>query len=241
MGRYSKQLGMFDGHICVEDKSYTIVRYKGFFIGGNDVKGHYFHFDSYRTEVKPGLWLPSGIYAEETNFAYNKVAFIPLDRVSFRAQTLFWGYGPVSVDADRPIQSVVSQPSGSQQRNLSNNLSPASAAGGEWSEGEVEYALSSRLEQLGLLAAPSELDRMLDVIMQNVETANHVHFQPEAHCRELLTSRLEFFTLGHTIVISRGLIDVASDKAILAAIIALGLARIELTTPEYLHAYRGKS
>src|SRR4029077_1267448 len=177
---------------------------------------------------------------EETNFSYNKVASIALDRVSFRAQTLFWGYGPVLVDADPPSQSVVNQPSRSQQHNLSNNLSPASTAGGGGSEGEVEHALSSRLEQVGLLAAPSELDRMLDVIVQNVETANHVHFQPEAHCRELLTSRLEFFTLGHTIVISRGLIDVASDKAILAAIIALGLARIELTTPEYLHAYRGK-
>jgi hypothetical protein len=240
VGRYSKQLGMFDGQIWVEDKSHTIVRYKGFFIGGNDAKGHYFHFDSYRTEVKPGLWLPSGIYAEETNFAYNKIASIPLDRVSFRAQTLFWGYGPVLVDAVLPSQSVVNQPSRSRQHNLSNNLAPTSTAGQEWSEGEVEHTLSSRLEQVGLLAAPSELDRVLDVIMQNVETANHVHFQPEAHCRELLTSRLEFFTLGHTIVISRGLFDVASDKAILAAIIALGLARIELTTPEYLHAYRGK-
>src|SRR5450755_2252758 len=56
--------GRFLGRIWVEDQDYNIVRFNGAYSGG----GHsswYFHFDSWRTNVQPGLWLPSFVYSEE--------------------------------------------------------------------------------------------------------------------------------------------------------------------------------
>src|SRR5262249_52452268 len=50
-------------------------------------------------------------------------------------------------------------------------------------------------------------------------------------CRVLLTSPLESFTVGHTIVLSRGLIDVLPDEASLAMMIAHELSHIVLAHP----------
>jgi peptidase M48-like protein len=47
-------------------------------------------------------------------------------------------------------------------------------------------------------------------------------------CRILLTTPLESFSVGHTIVLSRGLIDVLPDEATLAAILAHELSHIVL-------------
>jgi len=47
-------------------------------------------------------------------------------------------------------------------------------------------------------------------------------------CRVLLTSPLESFTIGHTIVISRGLLDVLPDEASLAMMMAHELSHIVL-------------
>src|SRR5262249_27653534 len=52
--------------------------------------------------------------------------------------------------------------------------------------------------------------------------------QPEVRARVLLTSPLESFTIGHTIVLSRGLIDVLPDEASLAMIIAHELGHMAL-------------
>jgi hypothetical protein len=50
----------------------------------------------------------------------------------------------------------------------------------------------------------------------------------EAKCRVLLTTPLETFSIGQTIVISRGLIDVLPDEASLAMALAPELAHIAL-------------
>jgi hypothetical protein len=47
-------------------------------------------------------------------------------------------------------------------------------------------------------------------------------------CRVLLTTPFESFTVGHTIIVSRGLIDVLPDEASLAMILAHELAHIVL-------------
>jgi len=57
---------------------------------------------------------------------------------------------------------------------------------------------------------------------------NNLDIQPEVHCRVLLTTPLESFTVGHTIVMSRGMIDVLPDEASLAMILAHELAHIAL-------------
>ena len=50
----------------------------------------------------------------------------------------------------------------------------------------------------------------------------------EAHCRVMLTTPIETFSIGHTIVISRGLIDVLPDEASLAMVLADELSHIAL-------------
>src|SRR5207244_11265663 len=57
---------------------------------------------------------------------------------------------------------------------------------------------------------------------------NDLDIQPEVRCRVLMTSTLESFTLGHSIVLSRGLIDVLPAEASLAAILAPELGHIVL-------------
>jgi hypothetical protein len=72
------------------------------------------------------------------------------------------------------------------------------------------------------------VDKVLDTVINNLEITNNLEIQPEVHCRVLLISPLESFTVGHTIVLSRGLIDTLPDEASLAAILARELAHIAL-------------
>jgi hypothetical protein len=64
--------------------------------------------------------------------------------------------------------------------------------------------------------------------VNNLEVTNNLDLQPEIRCRVLLTSTLESFTIGHTIVFSRGLIDVLPDEASLATMIAQEMAHVVL-------------
>src|SRR6202171_6109415 len=61
--------GRFLGRIWVEDQDYHIVRFNGAY-GGNGHASWYFHFDSWRTNLQPGLWLPSFVYSEEKDLDY---------------------------------------------------------------------------------------------------------------------------------------------------------------------------
>jgi len=72
------------------------------------------------------------------------------------------------------------------------------------------------------------VDRVLETVVNNLEVTNNLDIQPEVRCRVLLTSTLESFTIGHTIVLSRGLVDVLPDEASLAAILAHELSHIVL-------------
>jgi hypothetical protein len=65
-------------------------------------------------------------------------------------------------------------------------------------------------------------------VVNNLEITNNLNIQPEVRCRVMLTTPLESFSIGHTIVLSRGLIDVLPDEATLAAVLAHELAHIAL-------------
>jgi peptidase M48-like protein len=65
-------------------------------------------------------------------------------------------------------------------------------------------------------------------VINNLEVTNSLDIQPEVRCRVLLMSTLESFTIGHTIVLSRGLIDVLPDEGSLAAILAHELGHVVL-------------
>jgi hypothetical protein len=93
-------------------------------------------------------------------------------------------------------------------------------------ERQAEENLLSRLESGGFLAPPGPVDKVLDTVVNNLISSAQLNV--EVHCRVLLTTPIETFTIGRTIVISRGLIDVLPDEASLAVMLAGELAHIAL-------------
>ena len=69
---------------------------------------------------------------------------------------------------------------------------------------------------------------MLQTVVNNLSITNNLEIIPDVRCRVLLTTPLESFTIGHTIVVSRGLIDVLPDEAALAMVLSHELAHIAL-------------
>ena len=63
-----KGIGRFYGRIWVEDGGGNVVRFNGTYTGptSEDASKYYFHFDSWRMNVQPGIWLPVAVYVEET-------------------------------------------------------------------------------------------------------------------------------------------------------------------------------
>ena len=70
------------------------------------------------------------------------------------------------------------------------------------------------------------MDKVLNTVVNNLVVTNNLNV--EVQCRVLLTTPLETFTIGHTIVISRGLVDVLPDEASLAMVLSDELAHIAL-------------
>jgi hypothetical protein len=64
--------------------------------------------------------------------------------------------------------------------------------------------------------------------VNNLEVTNNIDLPRPVRTRVLLTAPLETFSVGNTIVISRGLIDVLPDEASLAAVLSHELAHIVL-------------
>ena len=83
-----KGMGRFYGRIWVEDQDGNVVRFNGTYTGptSEDVSKYYFHFDSWRMNVQPGIWLPVAVYVEETQRTESEKS------VGLKAQTHFWGY-----------------------------------------------------------------------------------------------------------------------------------------------------
>lgn len=223
------EVGTFKGRIWVEDHDYTIVRYNGFFLKGGDILGHYFHFDSWRVNTGPGLWLPALVYSEETNYGYDRLyKLVTLRHARFKAQTRFWGYNLKPPSLEQELSQITFDPATpvKDESDASRDLSPIEALHA-W-ERQSEDNIADQLEKVGLLAPAGPLDEVLKTVVNNLEVTNKLDVQPEVRCRVLLTSRLELFTAGHTIIISRGLIDVLPNEGTLASVLAVALARIAL-------------
>ncbi|MBZ5699758.1 MAG: hypothetical protein LAN18_14560 [Acidobacteriia bacterium] len=61
--------GRFAGRIWVEDQDFHIIRFNGAYSGSSRTN-YYFHFDSWRVNSGPNLWLPAFIYSEESDLNY---------------------------------------------------------------------------------------------------------------------------------------------------------------------------
>ncbi len=85
-----------------------------------------------------------------------------------------------------------------------------------------------RLERIGLIAPKGEVDKVLETVVNNLEVTNNIDIEPDVRCRVMTTTTLESYTVGHTIVLSRGLIDVLPDEPSLATIVAHELSHAVL-------------
>ncbi len=212
--------GRFLGRIWVEDQDYHIVRFNGGY-GGAGKTTYYFHFDSWRTNLQPGVWLPSFVYSEEKELHYAMTK-----KLDFRAQTRLWGYNIGKASQEQELSKILVETPVTDDTKTANDLTPVQAQR-SWDR-EAENNVSDRLQRLGLMAPTGEVDKALEIIVNNLEVTNNLDIQPEIQCRVMMTTTLESYTLGHTIVLSRGLIDVVPDEASLAMIIAHEMGHVVL-------------
>jgi len=219
-----KDKGRFVGRMWVEDQDFHIVRFNGAY-GGSSLVSNYFNFDSWRTNVGKNLWLPSFVYSEEGSIHDKRT--INIGYKAFRAQTRLWGYDLGHARQEQELNKVLVEAAGVRdQAEAANDYSPLQAER-SWDH-QAEDNVTDRLERMGLLAPYGEVDKVLETVVNNLEVTNNLDIQPDVRCRVLMTSTLESFTVGHTIVLSRGLIDVLPDEASLGAILAHELGHVVL-------------
>jgi hypothetical protein len=217
--------GRFEGRIWVEDEGYNIVRFNGTYTWHRHLQPNskYFHFDSWRLNLRPGLWLPAYVYSEETA---DRVGAMQV--AHFKAQTRLWGYDlPRSTGNDAFTEIVVDSPQTIRDQSDANQDASPVQSERMW-EREAEDNAIERLQKAGLMASEGEVDKVLQTVVNNLIFTNNLNIQPEVRTRVLLTTPLESFTIGHTIVLSRGLLDVLPDEASLAMILSHELAHIAL-------------
>jgi hypothetical protein len=217
--------GQFLGRIWVEDHDNSIVRFNGIYLQASTIKravpGRYFHFDSWRVNVAPGEWAPADVYAEEQGTVSKKGPEIP----RFKAQTRFWDYAASPSDRRDELTGIlIDSETGVRDNTSSNDVSPLESQRA-W-ERQAEENVLSRLQKAGLLAPPGPVDEVLDTVVNNLIVSAKLNV--EGRCRVLLTTPIETFTVGNTIVISRGLIDVLPDEVSLALVLATQLSHIAL-------------
>src|SRR5262249_60582736 len=85
-----------------------------------------------------------------------------------------------------------------------------------------------RLTRAGLMAPTGRVDQILETVLNNLQVTNGINLELPVKARVLLTSPLESFTVGHTLVLSRGLIDVLPDEASLAMVLGHELSHVAL-------------
>jgi hypothetical protein len=219
--------GRFVGRIWVEDQEYFVTRVNGTYNKKNEGE-LYFHFDSWRVNPAPGLWVPAITYIEDAVALDETDASGSDAPVRFKAHTRIWSYESPTNNRLEELTSILVEAGRNVQDNAeSKDLSPIDGQR-RW-EREAENNVLDRLERIGLIAPAGEVDRILDTVTNNLIVTNSLGV--DARCRVLLTTPLETFTIGHTIVISRGMIDVLPDEASLALVLATELSHIALGHP----------
>lgn len=212
--------GRFLGRMWVEDQDYNIVRFNGAYGGGGHTSW-YFHFDSWRSNVQKGLWLPAFVYSEEKDLHYALTK-----KLDFKAQTRLWGYNLGHASQEQELSKILVETPVSDDTKTANDLSPVQAQR-SWDR-QAEDNVIDRLERIGLISPKGEVDKVLETVVNNLEVTNNIDVEPDVRCRVMMTSTLESYTVGHTIVLSRGLIDVLPDEASLATMIAHELSHVVL-------------
>jgi len=211
--------GRFLGRLWVEDQDFNIVRLNGTYAPAPR-NGFFFHMDSWRLNLIPGYWVPSFIYSEEGDFSAGVK-----NKLAFKAQTRIWGYDLKKGGKDDELTNI--RVDSVQDNSASAQDASPLQAERVWQQ-QAEDNVVERLTSAGLLAPEGDVDRILQTVVNNLEVTNNIDLPRPVRTRVLLTAPLETFSVGNTIVISRGLVDVLPDEASLAAVLSHELAHIVL-------------
>ena len=211
--------GRFLGRIWVEDQDFSIVRLNGTY-APRPRNAYFFHMDSWRLNLVPGYWVPAYIYSEEGDFSAGAK-----NQIAFKAQTRLWAYNVKSGKEDELTQVLVDS-TVKDESPAAQDASPLQAER-QWQQQAADNVLE-RLQRAGLAAPEGDVDMILQTVVNNLEVTNNIELSRPVRTRVLLTTPLETFSVGNTIVVSRGLVDVLPDEASLAMVLAHELAHIVL-------------
>jgi hypothetical protein len=217
--------GRFYGRIWIEDQAGNVVRFNGTYTGSTheDTSKYYFHFDSWRMNVQPDIWLPVAVYVEETQRMEGSK-----NATGLKAQTHFWGYSLKLPTRDSENVSVKVDDA-VDRSNDSADVGPLQASR-MWVT-QAENNVIDRLVEAGLVAPVDQNGyetKVLDQIVVNLIVPNNLAFTDQVHARVLLTDTVEATTVGNTILLSRGLIDSLPSEEAIASVISLELAHVAL-------------
>ncbi len=220
----------FRGRIWVEDQDFTIVRMNGTYAPEKNFSLKHFdnefyeHFDSWRTNVKSGSWLPSDIYIQDLREPS------PTGGPRFKARTHLWGYGLTSRNRQEELSRLLIETEGQVKDEAEkHDRSPLEQLRG-W-RSLSENNVMEVLERIGLVAPEGNVEKVLNTIVNNLMVTNGFDSGVEIHCRVMMTSDFEMFSMQNTIVLSRGLIDVVPNEETLAALLAFELADAMVPKP----------
>jgi hypothetical protein len=219
--------GRFSGRIWAEDHDYTIVRFNGTFVSkvswASLVRDGFVHFDSWRLNVQPGLWLPAYTFDHESKGN-------PKAPDHFKSQTRLWGYNITSARRQQEFSDLTIDSADTVDDHAADSDTLPLEAQRAWQHQAESNAIDA-LEKAGLLAPAGSVDKVLNTVVNNLEVTNNLDIEPELRCRVLVTSTFELFSIGHTIILSRGLLDVLPDEATLATMLAVEVADAMLPKP----------
>jgi hypothetical protein len=217
-------MGRFYGRIWVEDEGGNVVRFNGTYTGpsSEDSSKYYFHFDSWRMNVQPGIWLPVAVYVEETQRIEGSKLY------GLKAQTHFWGYSLKLPTRDSENVSVKVDDAVDKSED-SQDVGPLQASR-LWIT-QAENNVIDRLVEAGLVAPLDQggyENKVLDQIVVNLVVPNNLAFSDQLHTRILLSDTVEATTVGNTILISKGLIDTLPNEESIASVVSMELAHIAM-------------
>jgi hypothetical protein len=145
-----------------------------------------------------------------------------------KSQTRIWGYDLEHAGDHREYAKPLTEDPtwvDPHRHEASQDLNP------QYSQQKETYTaddeIVERLQVAGVMAPDGDVDHIVQKVVSNILTTNHLDI-PALRCRVLLTTPLESFVMGPTIVVSRGLLDVLPNEAALAGVLAHGLAHIIL-------------
>ena len=225
--RGKSDIGRFFGRIWVETRNGNVVRFNGDFSGTEKTIREYYHFDSWRTNVQPGIWLPTSFYVEESDPRSSTRT------LKFKAINHVWGY-VLKVPPPETENTSMDVVGATDVSNEAQDVSPLGAQRA-WVQ-QAEDNVVERLFQAGLIDAPSAFDKTLEALAGNILAYNNITLARPVRVRTMLTIPLESAAIGNTILVSKGLLDTtgvvtqdgAQQMGNLNAVLAFQLAHIIL-------------